>query len=297
LHPFYERAHLPVSKRSLTLLRFAGLASLISEILIVVTGGLVRLTNSGLGCPTWPKCTSASYVTVPAQGWHGVVEFGNRLLTFALALIAVFSIVVAIQVGRKVRRGLVWPSLALFGGIVLQAVVGGISVLTKLNPWIVGLHFVVSASMIALAALFTWRIYAGVQTPVAKLENFNSKLIAVVGFVAVIFGIIVTGSGPHAGDDVAKRNGLDSELWQHIHSIPGYLLLVLLLVQVILLRTREGSARAFTGLLLVMVLLQATLGVVQSRLALPIELVAVHILGASIISALLTFQLLAIRTR
>jgi len=113
----------------------------------------------------------------------------------------------------------------------------------------------------------------------------------------VIFGIIVTGSGPHAGDDVAKRNGLDSELWQHIHSIPGYLLLLLLLVQVILLRTREGSARAFTGLLLVMVLLQATLGVVQSRLSLPIELVAVHILGASIISALLTFQLLAIRNR
>jgi cytochrome c oxidase assembly protein subunit 15 len=288
---------LPVSKRSLTLLRTAGLASLISEILIVVTGGLVRLTNSGLGCPTWPKCTSASYVTVPAQGWHGLVEFGNRLLTFALALIAVFSIVVAIQIGRKVRRGLVWPSLALFGGIVLQAVVGGISVLTKLNPWIVGLHFVVSASMIALATLFAWRIYAGEQTPVAKFENINSKLITVVGFVAVIFGIIVTGSGPHAGDDVAKRNGLDSELWQHIHSIPGYLLLALLLVQVILLRRRAGSARLFTGLLLVAVLLQATLGVVQARLALPIELVALHILGASIISALLTFQLLAIKKR
>ena len=288
---------MPVSKRALTTLRVAGLASLISEILIVVTGGLVRLTNSGLGCPTWPKCTDASYVTVAAQGWHGVVEFGNRLLTFALALIAVFSIVIAIRIGRKVRRGLVWPSLALFGGIVLQAVVGGISVLTKLNPWIVGLHFVVSASMIALAALFAWRIYAGEQTPVAKFENFNSKLIAVIGFIAVIIGIIVTGSGPHAGDDVAKRNGLDSELWQHIHSIPAYLLLALLLVQVILLRAREGSAKIFTVALLISVLLQATLGVIQARLALPIGLVALHILGASIISALLTFQLLAIKKR
>jgi cytochrome c oxidase assembly protein subunit 15 len=288
---------LPVSKRALTTLRVAGLASLISEILIVVTGGLVRLTNSGLGCPTWPKCTTQSYVTVPAQGWHGVVEFGNRLLTFALALIAVFSIVIAIRIGRKVRRGLVWPSLALFGGIILQAVVGGISVLTKLNPWIVGLHFVVSASMIALAALFVWRIYAGQQTLVAKFENFNSKLIAIIGFIAVIIGIIVTGSGPHAGDDVAKRNGLDSELWQHIHSIPAYLLLVLLLIQVILLRRRDGSAKIFTVALLISVLLQATLGVIQARLALPIGLVALHILGASIISALLTLQLLAIKKR
>ncbi len=288
---------MPVSKRALTTLRVAGLASLISEILIVVTGGLVRLTNSGLGCPTWPKCTTQSYVTVPAQGWHGVVEFGNRLLTFALALIAVFSIVIAIRIGRKVRRGLVWPSLALFGGIILQAVVGGISVLTKLNPWIVGLHFVVSASMIALAALFVWRIYAGQQTLVAKFENFNSKLIAIIGFIAVIIGIIVTGSGPHAGDDVAKRNGLDSELWQHIHSIPAYLLLVLLLIQVILLRRRDGSAKIFTVALLISVLLQATLGVIQARLALPIGLVALHILGASIISALLTLQLLAIKKR
>ena len=288
---------MPVSKRALTTLRVAGLASLISEILIVVTGGLVRLTNSGLGCPTWPKCTTQSYVTVPAQGWHGVVEFGNRLLTFALALIAVFSIVIAIRIGRKVRRGLVWPSLALFGGIILQAVVGGISVLTKLNPWIVGLHFVVSASMIALAALFVWRIYAGQQTLVAKFETFNSKLIAIIGFIAVIIGIIVTGSGPHAGDDVAKRNGLDSELWQHIHSIPAYLLLVLLLIQVILLRRRDGSAKIFTVALLISVLLQATLGVIQARLALPIGLVALHILGASIISALLTLQLLAIKKR
>ncbi|MFM7014388.1 MAG: COX15/CtaA family protein, partial [Actinomycetota bacterium] len=122
-------------------LRLYGWLSLASQIVIVVTGGLVRLTGSGLGCPTWPRCTEESFVTVPEMGIHGIIEFGNRLLTFVLIIIALLTFIVVRRTTRSERFGLTWPALALGLGIIAQALLGGVTVLTGLNPWIVGAHF------------------------------------------------------------------------------------------------------------------------------------------------------------
>ncbi|MFM8926864.1 MAG: COX15/CtaA family protein, partial [Rhodoluna sp.] len=125
--------------------------SVISQILIVVTGGAVRLTGSGLGCPTWPECQPGSLVSVPELGIHGFIEFANRLLTFVLLLIALLTFIAVLLQPRGQRKGLFWTSLWLGLGIIVQAVIGGISVLTGLNSWIVGLHFLVSTALIAIA--------------------------------------------------------------------------------------------------------------------------------------------------
>jgi len=195
--------------------------SLISQILIVVTGGVVRLTGSGLGCPTWPKCTEDSLVTVPEMGIHGIIEFANRLLTFALALIALLTIVTVFRSGELSKRlALRFPAIALLLGIPAQAVLGGFTVLTKLNPWLVGAHFVLSGIMIAIASMLLFRTYnLGGDRQSSKLRAL-AALTLVVGWIAVLVGVLVTGAGPHSGDAESVRNGLDLETWQHYHSYP-----------------------------------------------------------------------------
>lgn len=271
--------------------------SLASQILIVVTGGLVRLTGSGLGCPTWPKCTDESLITVPEMGIHGLIEFGNRLLTFVLIIIALFTFITVLRLGRGNRNGLIWPSLALGLGIIAQAVLGGITVLTGLNPWIVGAHFVLSGVLIAIAAMLVWRVYRPDTNRLATRQAL-SWWVLVVGWLSVLVGVVVTGAGPHAGDAQTPRNGLDLEIWQHLHSYPGYLMLALIAVQIWLGRKEwpQLSSKITLGLFAASVV-QALIGVAQARLGVPPFLVAAHMLGASIIIALLTFNLLANRVR
>jgi len=273
-------------------LRFLVWASLISQILIVVTGGAVRLTGSGLGCPTWPKCTDDSLVNVPEMGIHGVIEFTNRLLTFVLLLIALLTVWITFRLsnGRKIRL----TSVFLVLGIFLQAVIGGISVLMQLNPWIVGLHFVVSGLMIALASLQLWRTYAPKLSQAGKFEFPLSRSISLVGSIAVLVGVIVTGSGPHAGDADTPRNGLDTSLWQHYHSYPAYLTLALAITQLLLVRKRDvdGYASRLTFWLVVCAVLQAIVGVAQARLGVPVVLVIIHMTLASVFISLISFQVL-----
>ena len=178
----------------LVLRKFAVWASLISNIVIVFTGAVVRLTGSGLGCPTWPKCTQESLVTVQAQGIHGVIEFTNRMLTFVLVVIAVLTL----WVFRKAAgfRALSW---ALLAGIPAQAVIGGISVWTKLNPWVVGCHFLISVVLIALATILVWRFYSPQLDPASPVSNLLAWFIAAFGLLAILVGVMVTGAGPHAG--------------------------------------------------------------------------------------------------
>lgn len=276
-------------------------ASLVSQILIVVTGGVVRLTGSGLGCPTWPKCTQESLVTVPEMGIHGVIEFANRLLTFVLALIALFTFITILNLGKKLRAGLVFPALILGLGIPAQAVLGGFTVLTQLNPWFVGAHFILSAVMIALAALLVFRALPPRHVPVSPAIWRTANPIAIIGALSIIIGVLVTGAGPHSGDANSVRNGLDLELWQHLHSYPAYALLIFILIQLGLLsrRDKEGLDRSYqlrvSALLLAVTIAQAIIGVVQARLGVPAGLVALHMLGASVLCALITFQWLAIR--
>jgi len=278
-------------------------ASLISQILIVVTGGLVRLTGSGLGCPTWPRCTEDSFVTVPEMGWHGIIEFGNRLLTFVLIIIALFTFIVVRRTLKDFRKGLTWPALLLGLGIIAQALLGGLTVLTGLNSWVVGAHFLLSGVLISVAALLVWRVYSPLHLPLSYTAVRLAWPIFLVGWVTVVIGVIVTGAGPHAGDATTPRNGFDLEVWQHYHSWPAYITTGLVAIALVLVwlkletdQLRNPAVKAL-GILFTSLALQAILGVVQSNLGVPALMAGAHMFGAAVIIALLTFQLLALRSK
>ena len=284
-------------------LRAYARASLVSQILIVVTGGLVRLTGSGLGCPTWPKCTEESFVSVPEMGIHGLIEFGNRLLTFVLVIIAGLTFIVIRRTLKAQRFGLTWPALLLVLGIIAQALLGGVTVLTGLNSWVVGAHFLVSGVLISIASVLVWRVYSPKHDPISYQSVLLAWPIFVVGWVTVIVGVVVTGAGPHAGDSLTPRNGFDLETLQHYHSWPAYVMTALVLLSLALAwrsvpnKPVSNPAVRSLGILLIVSVLQAVLGVVQSNMGVPALLAGVHMLGASLIISLLTFQLLALRSR
>ncbi|MEV6487414.1 COX15/CtaA family protein, partial [Actinoplanes sp. NPDC051633] len=178
-------------------LRGLALASLIGNAALVVTGAAVRLTKSGLGCPTWPRCTDASYTTTAEMGVHGVIEFGNRLLGIALGLIALACFVAAL-LERPRRRSLILLSLAVGLGIPGQGVIGGITVLTNLNPWVVGLHFLLSMALVAGAYALWKRASEGDGKPISLVApplRTLARLTALVSAAVIVVGVIVTGSG------------------------------------------------------------------------------------------------------
>lgn len=264
-----------------------------SQILIVVTGGAVRLTGSGLGCPTWPECEPGSLVNVPEQGIHGVIEFGNRLLTFLLLFISLGTFITVMRLMKGHRKGLFWTSLGLGLGIVAQAVLGGITVLTGLNSWIVGAHFLVSMVLIVIATFLFWYARGRRVLEHNRVLSRLSLLMVPAAVAVIVIGVILTGSGPHAGDSDTPRNGLDSLLWSHYHSYPAYLLLALVLLQIALRWAKTGKDSAkFSAALLVVLASQAVLGLTQTWLGLPLILVGLHMLGASVLASLITYQAL-----
>lgn len=262
-------------------------ASLVSNILLVVTGGIVRLTASGLGCPTWPTCTGDSMVPVPEAGIHGIIENTNRALTIVLVAVAIFT---AVVFWRSAQRRL---TILMGLGIPAQAVIGGISVLTQLNPWVVGLHFVVSALLIAMATSLVWNFY-GTSKIADGMAVSISRAIVALGSISVLVGIVVTGAGPHSGDAATPRNGLDLEFLQHVHSYPAYITLALVVLQIANFRKLKLSNRVNYWLLGVL-LMQALVGIAQSRLGVPAPLVAIHLLGASVLISLIWLQRLSIK--
>lgn len=280
--------------------RVAAWASLISQILIIGTGGAVRLTGSGLGCPTWPRCTDDSFVSTPEMGFHGLIEFGNRLLTFVLIIIAIVMFVFVLRL-RRDRPELFRLSLGLGLGIPGQAVIGGVTVLTDLNPYVVGLHYLLSAVLVAAAAVLVYRIRRGprragwgVPRPVRMMM---AALYAVLG-ISVVMGILTTGSGPHAGDAGAARNGLDSWLLQHFHAWPSYVVLGgVVTVTALAWFAGVGSSgfrRAITGSLIV-TMVQIAVGLFQANNGLPVLAVGIHMVLAAVLVAFVTTALLAQR--
>ena len=269
----------------------------------MVTGGLVRLTGSGLGCPTWPRCTEDSFVTVPEMGWHGVIEFGNRLLTFVLIIIALFTFIVVRRTLKEKRKGLTWPALLLGLGIIAQALLGGLTVLTGLNSWVVGAHFLLSGVLISIAAVLVWRVYFAVHQPISYVAVLLAWPIFIVGWITVVIGVIVTGAGPHAGDATTPRNGFDLEIWQHYHSWPAYVMTGMVAIALVLvwrsLPSKKFHNPAVKALVILLInsIVQAILGVVQSNLGVPALMAGAHMLGAAVIISLLTFQLLALRSK
>ena len=267
-------------------------ATLVANIVIVITGGLVRLTGSGLGCPTWPKCTEASYVSHPELGYHGAIEFGNRLLTFALILIAALTLLSAILSPAQGQRGrgvhLLAAGLAL--GIPAQAVIGGLSVLYKLNPYIVALHLLVSMILICLAVWLVRKTRQVTAEPASRAAVITSRVTFVAMAVVILLGTLVTGSGPHAGDEKVARSGLDGLLLTRLHASMVYLTIALTLVCLLLLRSRAAL------LLLGVEVAQAAVGLTQYYTGVPIWLVALHLLGASLSIAAATNLMLSVRS-
>jgi cytochrome c oxidase assembly protein subunit 15 len=289
---FTSRLPVTVDKR----IRRLAVLSLVGQIVLVVTGGAVRLTASGLGCPTWPRCTEGSLATTPEMGFHGIIEFGNRLLTFALAAVAVMMLVYLWNL-RKERRDLFLLALGLLASIPAQAIIGGITVLTQLNPWVVGLHFLVSMALVVLSTLLVNRAYGRtgkartVQLP--ALPGAARPVMAAVAFfsaLAVCLGVVVTGAGPHAGDANAPRNNLDWDLFAHIHAMPAYLVTAGALFGVFLVvRGRiPGPFRSAVFMLLGVTLLQAVIGFTQYYNGIPALLVGAHMLAAALLMSAAT---------
>ena len=281
--------------------RRLALASVVANSAIVVTGGAVRLTASGLGCPTWPRCTESTYTPTPEYAVHGVIEFGNRLLTFVL-LAVVLAGTVAVWRSRPVRPGMRRLAALILLGIPAQAVLGGITVLTGLNPWTVMGHLLVSAGLIGLATVLHQRSREGDLAPrpvVARpLQRLGTGLLVLVG-ATLVLGTVVTGSGPHSGDPAAGRTGLDPQAMSQLHADLVFLLVGVTVAFWVALKATGAPPRAVRamGVLLAVELAQGLVGFAQYFTGLPVLLVGLHLVGACVIVVTAVQAVLALRDR
>lgn len=336
-------------------LRVLAWLSFVAEVIIIGTGGAVRLTGSGLGCSEWPLCTPESLVPTPEQGIHGIIEFGNRTMTglVGLAAIAVLLLVLLAVGGRRAVTTALWfaaggivagvacfviasavglPGFPFFSlglllvtiaggvhslrttpvrrdlsalawivliGVVAQAFVGGITVLTGLNPSIVGFHYVSSLLLVCVTAAFLVRMNAvpgprerAVPTWFAILTHITGLALA----ATIFFGVLTTGSGPHSGDVNVIRDGFDATVLAHVHSWPGYVLAALLVALTVAAWVLRLEPRRWLLVLVLAVLVQVGVGVWQARDGLPEILVGIHMVLASLSAAAYTVVVLRLKT-
>lgn len=334
------------------LLRTLAWASFVAETAIVLTGGLVRLTGSGLGCSEWPLCTPESLVPTQEQGIHGIIEFGNRMMTGVVGVVAILVLllvlfqiggrqlmnavvpyalagIVAITLGGTLER--VWTGAFVIGatiltliciaatvhvvrlaphrkdlvllaslvlvGVVAQALVGGITVLTELNPLIVGFHYTASVVLASIAAIFLARMnHPNVRAELVPTRYrwlFGATGLALL--VTIFFGVLTTASGPHSGDANVVRTGFDATIVAHVHSWPGYILALLLVATLVVSWRGNYPDRRWITAVAILVIAQIAIGVAQARLGLPITLVAAHMVLASLSAS--AFTVAAVRDR
>jgi heme a synthase len=263
---------------------------------IVVTGGAVRLTGSGLGCPTWPRCTTRSLVPTRELAIHGIIEFSNRTLTFVLTVAAV---AVLVGVYRSSRRDLRPLALASFLGIPAQALLGGVTVLTGLNPWVVALHFLLSMVLVGVATTLWLRSREPGVGHALVNQGFRTLVAGATGAVAAVLvvGTVVTGSGPHSGDPKAGRTGLDPLQISQLHADLVFLLVGLTAALLVALHATDAPDRVRRAVrdLLIVELAQGVIGFVQYFTKLPIALVLVHMVGAVLITAFTARLLWSVR--
>lgn len=279
----------------------AVVVNLVVQVGIVVTGGLVRLTGSGLGCPTWPECVPGSYVPTPEQdlGAQPYIEFGNRLLTFVVGLVALALVVLLL----RHRRRLLGYGVAVLLGTVAQAVLGGITVRLGLHPATVAAHFLVSAALVAVSSVLLLRLHEPDGPPRALLHPALRVLVAwlvVVGAGTLVLGTLVTGSGPHSGDtDVPIRFALDFRTVATLHA-EVVILFIGLLLGLLAAVHAVGAPRTLlrrTWVLLAVTLAQGGVGWLQYFTGLPRALVNLHMLGACLLVVALAAVVLGTRTR
>jgi cytochrome c oxidase assembly protein subunit 15 len=289
-----DSVDLPVIGRAPRWLRGVFWANLVAQVGIVITGGIVRVTGSGLGCPTWPECVDGSITPTSEQTetWHKYVEFGNRTLTGVLLVLAVAALVGAVVWRRRegVRRPWVmWLAAVPLIGTLAQAVLGGVTVLVDLHPLAVGSHLLLSMAVIAACVALVQ--FAGeTSDPPGTAETrsatryLGDALIAVTA-VIIVMGTVVTGSGPHAGDSRTARLDLDPRLVSWLHADVVLLFIGLLVGMLALLYVDSSSpvARRRAWWVVGFAVLQAAIGYLQYFTGLPWALVTAHLLGASLV--------------
>ncbi|MFG2620038.1 heme A synthase [Streptomyces sp. NPDC048507] len=282
--------------------RRAALAALVMSVVIVVTGGAVRLTGSGLGCDTWPKCTDDSLIVTQAQGFHGVIEFGNRMLTYVLCA-AVGAIILAARSATPWRHSLTKLGWLQFALVMGNAVLGGITVLTGLNPYSVAGHFLLATSLITVTTITWHRTGEGDTDPRPRapgpVRGLSRALVATT-LVLIAAGTVVTGSGPHAGDSSEiRRMPFDWATTAHVHAVAAWLVCALAVAMWLLLRVADSPAdtRARARDLLLVLLAQGAVGYVQFFTDLPEALVAAHMLGSCLVWISVLRVVLSLRER
>ncbi|GAA5153904.1 heme A synthase [Microbacterium pseudoresistens] len=282
-----------------TRIRVFAWLSFIAEVLIIGTGGAVRLSGSGLGCSQWPLCTPDSLVPTDAQGYHGVIEFGNRTMTGVVGLLALAVLILVWRIRRERRDLFVLAVVVLVGGVLPQAIIGGITVLTGLNPFIVGFHYTVSLLLVCATAAFLVRMNqpAGARTRV--VPPWFAVLTHVTGLAlaaTIVFGVLTTGSGPHSGDADVKRHGFDATVMAHVHSWPGYILAGLVLLLAITAWMLRLNPKKWLLVLIVAIAVQVGVGVLQARNGLPEVLVGIHMVLAALSAAVYTVVVLRLKS-
>ncbi|WP_127934346.1 COX15/CtaA family protein [Nonomuraea polychroma] len=280
------------------------MASVVVNAGIAVTGAGVRVTGSGLGCPTWPRCTPDSFIPVPhpeVSMLNMLVEFGNRLVTFLVLAVGAACVIAAWRMVPR-RRSLVGLALLQPAGVVVQALWGGLVVSTMLNPFTVGMHFLVSIGLIAAC----WMLYARAgegDGPARRVVHRDVRrlghvLVAAV-FALLVAGVVVTGTGPHSGDVMASRFDLDIEAVARLHADIAYVVVGLTFALLFAVHVSDSTrpARRAALALFAVELLQGVIGYTQYFLAVPAALVLLHVLGSTLVWIAVLRVVTSLRTR
>lgn len=280
----------------------AALAALVMSVVIVVTGGAVRLTGSGLGCPTWPQCTDDSLTTTRAMGVHGAIEFGNRMLTYVLCA-AVGWAIIAARSQKPRRRSLTRLGWAQFWIVMSNAVLGGIVVLVGLNPYTVAAHFLLSTALITVATLMWQRTRESDTEPRPLVGRAVQQLVwflVVASVLLIAVGTVVTGAGPHAGDSSeVERIGIDWQSVAKLHAVLAWIVVTLTFALWFVLKAVDAPAgpRHRTRELFLILLGQGVIGYVQYFTHLPELLVGLHMFGSCLVWIGVLRVLLSLRER
>ena len=256
---------------------------------LIVTGGAVRVTGSGLGCPTWPECTPGSYTPVPNQAegqLHAWIEFGNRLLTFVLLITALAVLILSVRITKVVtakNRVRFLAALQILG-ILGQGLLGGITVLTDLHPLPVAGHLILSIFLVSGAISLRYEVVGLQQEKPTGLVQFLLPIYIWLTLSVIVIGTVVTGSGPHAGDEKAQRFGIDARVISWLHA--DFVIALLILSALLYLIIRQSGSKILKkrmGIFLIIALGQGSIGYIQYFTGLPEALVAAHLLGATLV--------------
>ena len=280
----------------------AALIALVMSVVIVVTGGAVRLTSSGLGCPTWPECTDGSLTPTQALSYHSAIEFGNRMLTYVLCA-AVGWAIIAARAQKPYRRALTRLGWAQFWLVMGNAVLGGIVVLVGLNPYTVAAHFLLATALTTVAVVMWQRTREGDAAPRPLVGKAVVQLVwflVVAAVLLIAVGTVVTGAGPHAGDSSdVRRIPIDWETVAKLHAVLAWIVVTLTFALWFILKAVDAphGPLARTRELFLILLSQGVIGYVQYFTHLPELLVGLHMLGSCLVWIGVLRGLLALRER